>query len=70
VLLLPLDYLSWTEPVAAAATELAARSQKELGAAGLEMRITGRASERARTELQSLGWAVKENAPSGSPVSR
>ncbi len=67
VALLPLDYLAWTEPTAKAAAEIAARAKTELGASGLEMQLTGRASDRARKELQALGWSVKEQAPSGSP---
>jgi hypothetical protein len=67
VALLPLDYVAWTEPVAAAATEIVERAKKELGASGLEMQLTGQASERARKELRALGWTVKENASAGSP---
>jgi hypothetical protein len=70
VALLPLDYLAWTEPVAQAATEIAARAKKELGATGLEMQLTGQASERARKELQGLGWTLKEKASSGSPTGK
>jgi hypothetical protein len=67
VALLPLDYLAWTEQVAKAATEIAERATTELGAAGLEMQLTGRVSERARKELQTLGWALKERVSGGSP---
>jgi hypothetical protein len=65
VALLPLDYLSWTEPVAQAATEIVARAKEELGATGLEMQLTGQVSDRSRKELQTLGWALKEHAPEG-----
>ncbi len=54
IALLPLDYLAWTEPVSKDAAEIAARAKLELGASGLEMQLTGRASERARKELR--GW--------------
>jgi hypothetical protein len=63
VALLPLDYVSWTEPVAQAAAEIARRAKEELGVSGLEMQITGDVSARARTELQTLGWALKVRAP-------
>jgi hypothetical protein len=67
VALLPLDYVAWTEPVSEAATEIAERARKELGAKGLQMQITGKTSEQARKELQSLGWAVQDGASAGSP---
>ena len=65
IALLPLDYLAWTEPVSEATAEIAARAKKELGAAGLEMHLTGQASAKARTELQSIGWKLKEGVPGG-----
>jgi hypothetical protein len=63
--LLPLDYLAWTEPVAKAATEIAERARTQLGAKGLQMQLTGQASERARKELQTLGWALQEKVSAG-----
>ncbi len=68
VALLPLDSVAWTEPVAQAATEIAERAKKELGASDLEMQLTGQASERARKELKALGWALEEKASAGSPT--
>jgi hypothetical protein len=70
IALLPLDYLAWTEPVSEAAAEIAARAKKELGAAGLEMHLTGQASAKARTELQSIGWSLKEGVPGSTPGGR
>ena len=68
IALLPLDYLSWTEPVAQAVAEIVERAKNELGASDLEMQLTGRASERARSELQELGWTLSERATgNGSP---
>ena len=68
IALLPLDYLSWTEPVAQAVAEIVERAKNELGASDLEMQLTGRASERARSELQELGWMLSERATgNGSP---
>ncbi len=71
IALLPLDYLSWTESVAQAAAEIVERAKNELGASDLEMLLTGRASGRARNELQELGWALSERAAAaGPPASR
>jgi hypothetical protein len=70
IALLPLDYLAWTEPVSEAAAEIAARAKKELGAAGLEMHLTGQASAKARTGLQSIGWKLKEGVPGSAPGGR
>jgi len=71
IALLPLDYLSWTESVAQAAAEIVERAKNELGASNLEMLLTGRASGRARNELQELGWALTERAAAaGSPARR
>jgi hypothetical protein len=70
VALLPLDYVAWTEPVAEAGAEIAERAKKELGASGLEMHLTGQASARARTELQSIGWRLKEGVLGGIPDAR
>jgi hypothetical protein len=67
IALLPLDYLAWTEPVAKAATEIAERARKELGAKGLQMQLTGQVSTEARSELQGLGWALKERVPGSFP---
>jgi len=60
VALLPLDYVAWTANVKQAGAEIAQRTKKELGAGGLEMRLTGKASPRATKELTALGWAVQE----------
>jgi len=70
VALLPLDYLAWTEQVSEAAAEIAERAKKELGAAGLDMHLTGQASAKARTELQSIGWRLKERVPGSTPGGR
>jgi hypothetical protein len=56
--------------VAEAASEIANRAKTELGAKGLQMQITGKVSERARKELQSIGWTLTEGASAGSPTGR
>ncbi len=58
--LLPLDWVSWTETYEKALREAAERARKELGAAKLEMKLTGRMSETAMKETATLGWAVLE----------
>jgi hypothetical protein len=68
VALLPVDYIRWTEASQKAATEIAQRAQKELGAKVLEMRVTGKVSEGARKGLTQLGWQVKEGASEGLAV--
>jgi len=65
VVLFPLDYVAWTDPFAATATEIAGRATKELGATVLEMQVTGQVSTRARREIQALGWTLKEASPAG-----
>jgi len=59
--LLPIDWVSWTEAYEKALREAGERARKELGAAKLEMKLTGRMSETAKKETATLGWAVAEN---------
>jgi hypothetical protein len=61
VALCPVDWVQWTEPFAKAAGEAGARAKKELGAAKLELRLTGRASDVAKREAAALGWTVVES---------
>jgi hypothetical protein len=63
VALVPVDWIAWTEPYAKAVAEIGERSKKELGATGLELRLTGRMSDRAKQETKALGWTVTENVP-------
>ena len=53
--LLPLDWLPWTATSHSALADAAGRARKELRATRLEIRLSGRATERAS----------KENRPSG-----
>jgi hypothetical protein len=50
----PLDYLSWVEDVAG----LAAREDMQVKSR--EVLLTGRASPRAKRELETRGWTVRE----------
>lgn len=54
VAVVPADTLAWTEPFAAFAR------REDLAAPQRGIWISGRASTRARTELEALGWAVHE----------
>jgi hypothetical protein len=69
VVLLPLDWVSWTDPVQKAASEIAARARQELGAKRVEMRLTGQASKRAREELAALGFSVQERVAADASAS-
>jgi len=65
VALLPLDWVRWTAELEKAAAEIASRAKRELGARGLEARISGSASPAARTGLRAAGWTVKEGVVTG-----
>ena len=54
---MPVDYVSWTELVAAFA------SREDLLPHRPSIMITGRMSARTRTEMQKLGWEIREQAP-------
>jgi hypothetical protein len=68
VVLLPVDWLRWTEQIHKAATDLAARAKRELGATSLEVRVSGGASPAAKAGLQAAGWTVKEGESAGLSV--
>ncbi len=53
----PVDYLSWNESL-----DRFAR-QEELAAPQRSMHLAGDLTERARTELEALGWAVSDRSP-------
>ena len=63
VVLLPVDWVPWTEPVDKASAELARRAKAELGASKIEMQTTGRVSDMAKKELAARGFAVLEMQP-------
>ena len=64
VVLLPVDWVSWTEAYEKALTEVAKRAKEELGARKLELRMTGTMSAEAKKETAARGWEVVENVPS------
>ncbi len=60
VLSVAADYIGWTE-----STESGARAYTKAAAdhaGNAELRVEGRVSERARAELEKLGWSVFDNA--------
>jgi hypothetical protein len=64
VVLLPLDWVSWTEAYAKAVAEVEKRAKEELGATKLELQMTGTMSAEAKKEMAARGWKVVENVPS------
>jgi hypothetical protein len=63
VVLLPVDWVRWTEAFDKALTEVERRAKQELGATKLEMRMTGTMSAVAKKEMAARGWTVTENVP-------
>jgi hypothetical protein len=63
VVLLPVDWVRWTEAFDKALTEVETRAKAELGATKLEMRMTGTMSAVAKKEMAARGWTVTENVP-------
>jgi len=60
IALLPGDYLPWTEKLAHGSKELGERGRTELAAKSAEIWSQGGVSPRARQELKTLGWGVRE----------
>jgi len=63
VVLLPVDWVRWTEAYDKALTEVEKRAKAEMGATKLEMHMTGTMSAVAKKEMAARGWTVKENVP-------
>jgi hypothetical protein len=63
LVLLPVDWVPWTEPVDKASAELVRRAKAELGASKIEMQTTGRVSDAAKKELAARGFTVLEKQP-------
>jgi hypothetical protein len=58
--LVPLDQISWTEPLAKAVVEIDQRARQELGANAVTLRLPGSVSARARDELKRKSWEGQE----------
>lgn len=65
VALLPVDWVRWSEELQKAAVDIPPRAKQELGATGLEVRISGTATQTAKAALASLGWKVTEHFTDG-----
>jgi hypothetical protein len=70
VVLLPVDWVRWTEAFAKAVTEVEKRAKAELGATKLEMRLTGTMSAAAKKEMAARGWRVTEKVPVSFEIAR
>jgi hypothetical protein len=64
VVLLPVDWVRWTEAYEKALVDVEKRAKAELGATKLELRVTGTTSAVAKKEMAARGWTVVENVPS------
>ena len=58
---MPIDALAWTEAIADVLRICAADAHQFSATGQVELRITGRATPRAKRELKALGWRVVEN---------
>ena len=70
VVMLPVDWVRWTEAYEKALSEVEKRAKAELGATKLEMRMTGTMSAVAKQEMAGRGWSVVENIPSTFEVAQ
>lgn len=61
-IVMPGDYLAWTEDTAASASAASSGDSPLVAAKSKELWLAGKASARARSELESLGWKVVEGA--------
>jgi hypothetical protein len=68
VVLLPMDYIRWTEFTEKAVGEIAGRAKAELGAAKLELRTTATVSPTAKKELAARAFTVTESLPYSQEV--
>jgi hypothetical protein len=66
--LLPVDWIRWSEAFDKASAEVASRAKAELGATKLELRTTARLSPTAKGELTGRGWAIVEGLPTSFEV--
>ena len=59
---LAVDHVVWTEDIAGAAARIAGEMEDDPSLVRPELWALGALSQRSRKELESLGWAVHENA--------
>lgn len=65
VVLLPVDWMRWTEALQKGGQEIAGRAKQELGATALEVHISGAGTPAAKEGLGAYGWTVKERVVAG-----
>ena len=65
VVLLPVDWVRWSEALQKAGGEIAGRAKQELGATALELRVSGTATPAAQQGLGGQGWTIKERVVAG-----
>jgi hypothetical protein len=70
VVMLPVDWVPWTEASEKALVEIEKRAKAELGATKLELRLTGTMSPVAKKETAARGFTVVENLPSTFEVAK
>jgi hypothetical protein len=70
VVMLPVDWVRWSEPYEKALGEVETRAKAELGATKLELRMTGKMSAVAKKEMAGRGWTVVESVPSTFEVAQ
>jgi len=63
VVLLPVDWVGWTQPYDKALGEVTQRAKAELKATGLELRTTATLSAVAKQETATRGWKVVDKVP-------
>ena len=63
LVLLPVDWIRWTEAFDKASADVARRAKAELGGSKLELQTTGRVSDVARKELAARGYSLVERLP-------
>lgn len=68
VVLLGVDWLRWSAALQKGALEIQQRAKNELGATKLELHLTGRVSDRAKSQLKALGFTVTESVPHPMPA--
>jgi hypothetical protein len=66
--LLPVDWVRWTEALEKAGHEIAGRAKQELGATALELRVSGSSTKAARDGLAAQGWTVKDKVVAGLTI--
>jgi hypothetical protein len=66
VVLVPVDWIRWTQAYETAAREVASRAKVELGAKRLDLKTSGRMSEIAKKNTAALGFGIEEGVDPGA----